>query len=536
MSSVHNDELRKKSLRIRGDAQCCRKLLRGDRTEKTLCVMVIHVVERYQPPKLLTTRRVGSAAGKSTSQERQQRRRGGTGKRSRQQRINNTSTTTPRVPRCLWILTFLILVMTCFLFYQQTHLLLHINFDLNFKATLFDDFTTSYNSSSSSKRINTNYNDTVYDSALGYFGEKKKKQERATIPATSNTNFTCSISLERPLISLPQVPNFIIAGAQKSGTTAIQKFLAEHPNIQVSTSKEPHFFDWYYPSSKQKDEYLLKKNMSVMETTESQLLCSLQETYFQDHFAANYTSGRSSPLLYCEKTPSYLFLTDVPERIFKTLPWGVKIIVILRNPVDRAYSHFKMSIRTKGKSFEELIDEEVACLNEVGLMNNAPLLSEYLKRAQNDEVPSIARVDVNGRNDYARFTIQYDKMNDMETKHWKHYRKMFTNNYLQRGMYTVQLLHWKKYFPINKNMLVIRYENFEEQPSVVFGQILDFLQLPRFIPAGGFETRHNTKTTIEQRTNKPISNTTRTYLNELFRPYNDLLADELGEEWRNAWK
>jgi hypothetical protein len=307
---------------------------------------------------------------------------------------------------------------------------------------------------------------------------------------------------------VPILPQFIIAGAQKCGTTALYQFLNQHPNIQASVTNEPHFFDWHYPSDIQKEEWLTHRNLST-DIPEPDFECALKEAY-----AENFVVPPNTPAgtLFFEKTPSYLFLTKVPELIHATCFWKPKIVVILRNPVDRAFSHFRMRLRTYGRSFEDLIDEEVQTLRSMGLSHAPTRNSNPHEGDPGFQMPNLTKAE-------------------SEDKHWKHYRRMFTNNYLQRGMYITQLLHWMRFFPLGESLLVVNYERFRANPQNVFFELLDFVGAPRFIPTDKFRTEHNSKGPPEH----PLSKETRNYLSALFRPYNDLLADELGEDWRGVW-
>ena len=126
-------------------------------------------------------------------------------------------------------------------------------------------------------------------------------------------------------------------------------------------------------------------------------------------------------------------------------------------------------------------------------------------------------------------------------------------------MYVTQLRHWLQYFTLANNsttnsnkssnatsnnnkdkqkdedkgsLLVLNYERFKKHPEQVFHQLLDFVGATTpFTPAEGFGTLHNHH---EDRrgTMRPE---TRRYLSAVFRPYNEELADILGEEWRGVW-
>ena len=107
--------------------------------------------------------------------------------------------------------------------------------------------------------------------------------------------------------------DFILAGAQKSGTTALHYFLSRHPDIAMGDQQEIHFFD--------NDELFIS-----------------EPDYEQLH--------KHYPLLALSKiagdcTPSYMYHEPAAERIFKYNP-KIKFLVLLRNPVDRAFAHWNM--------------------------------------------------------------------------------------------------------------------------------------------------------------------------------------------------
>lgn len=108
------------------------------------------------------------------------------------------------------------------------------------------------------------------------------------------------------------LPNFIIIGAQKSGTTWLYEVLKTHPKIKMAYDrKEVHFFDRYFDRG-------IK--------------------WYQERFPYDES------FLIGEATPKYIYDKDVPERIYNNLP-EVKLVLILRNPVERAYSQYKYLVQ-----------------------------------------------------------------------------------------------------------------------------------------------------------------------------------------------
>jgi hypothetical protein len=131
------------------------------------------------------------------------------------------------------------------------------------------------------------------------------------------------------------LPNFIIIGAPRAGTTWISKNIREHPEIFLPKIKELHFFDRDYEKG---IEYY--------------------ERFFE---------GSQRCKAIGEATPEYLYIKDVPALIKQHLP-DVKLILSLRNPVDRVYSRYwNAKARFKQNrdlSFEEKIKEKPIFLEE----------------------------------------------------------------------------------------------------------------------------------------------------------------------------
>ncbi len=115
--------------------------------------------------------------------------------------------------------------------------------------------------------------------------------------------------------------DFMIVGAQKSGTTAMAQFLSEHPAICMASPKEPHLFDAPAYNKQWNPE-------------------NFHEFYapFFKHYKGEVVSG--------EATPIYLFWPEVAAELYRYNP-QLKLIILLRDPVDRAISHYAME-RDKG--------------------------------------------------------------------------------------------------------------------------------------------------------------------------------------------
>jgi hypothetical protein len=135
------------------------------------------------------------------------------------------------------------------------------------------------------------------------------------------------------------LPDFIIIGAQKAGTSSLFYYLSQHPQILPSYKKEVHFFDGgTKPESNNYAEGI---------------------KWYQAHFPIKklMKSGQKT----FEASPLYMFNPLVAERIFKLLP-RVKLIVLLRNPTKRAISHYFHEQRHRKETlpiYEALQQEEL---------------------------------------------------------------------------------------------------------------------------------------------------------------------------------
>ncbi len=145
-----------------------------------------------------------------------------------------------------------------------------------------------------------------------------------------------------------------------------------HSSILASRRNELHFFDGRgkIPSS----------NASELSQDD---LCRARKQYAKFFEVNRLLKSSNGPVVASfEKTPRYLMMPNVPALIHAVCPWQPKIIVMLRNPIDRAYSLYKMN---KGgnndyPSFEEVVDQEIAEM-KVARLTTAPELSGFLNNS-----------------------------------------------------------------------------------------------------------------------------------------------------------
>lgn len=119
-------------------------------------------------------------------------------------------------------------------------------------------------------------------------------------------------------------PNLFIVGAPKAGTTSLYKYLTRHPDIFMSTPKEVNYFS----SGEIIRQQLYYKSYSVNTLKDYEQL---------------FINGKNKKIVG-EASVSYLFYPEVPEKIYKFNP-KAKIIILLRDPIERGFSHYLMDLR-----------------------------------------------------------------------------------------------------------------------------------------------------------------------------------------------
>lgn len=191
-------------------------------------------------------------------------------------------------------------------------------------------------------------------------------------------------------------PDFIIIGAMKAATSAIYEYLMQHPLVTHRLPKELHFFtlnfdqglDWYLSQFKSVKDNPLNQN-----------------------------------LLIGEASPSYLTSKEAPKRIYQLFP-EVKIIISLRNPADRAISHYY-------HQFNRVKDE------------TRPIELAFSQQ----EIDNLDKQPISK-----------------------------TSSYLHLGRYAHQIKNWLEIFP-SEQMLILNYHNLEKDPNHFMSQIYTFLDL-----------------------------------------------------------
>ena len=240
-------------------------------------------------------------------------------------------------------------------------------------------------------------------------------------------------------------PDFFVLGVQKGGTTTLYDALVQHPDIVPARTKEISFFDRHW-------------------------------SYGIDWYLHNFPQlTRGSTKITGEATPDYIFASEVPTRIRALATNTPKFIVLLRNPVDRAISHYFHALRLgiEQEPIERAFELEAQRLGETAGELVGPALDKRTNR--------------------------------------------FSFSYVERGYYAKQLTNWFEIFD-RSCFFIETSERFFSEPHAVLHSALEFLGLPE-VPLKRMSPKNTGRYT------SAIPKSVYSYLNTKFRDENQVLKD-----------
>ena len=205
------------------------------------------------------------------------------------------------------------------------------------------------------------------------------------------------------------LPDFIIIGTVRSGTTSLYYNICQHECVLTAAYDELGFFDSNY-----------------------HLGLNWYRSLFPTLFSKWAVKQKTQFAITGEDTPFYIWNPLVAKRILKILP-NIKLIVLFRNPVDRAYSNYHLAVRegSENLSFEDAIQVELKNLDKI-----------------NDNI----KQDVN------KYAI--------------------ARSYIAKGFYADQLKIWLELFRFEQ-LIIISTEDLESNPQKTLDNIYDFLKIPK---------------------------------------------------------
>ena len=205
-----------------------------------------------------------------------------------------------------------------------------------------------------------------------------------------------------PTFMVRRLPDFILIGAPKCGTTSMYSYIETHPDFVPPLRKEIHYYSIHY---------------------------RLTKVFYRAHFPLVFEEGSITG----EASPSYYWHPHAPGRVKKDLP-DVRLVMCLRNPVDRAYSDYWMQVRQGWEvlSFEDAIQQESG------------------------------RVD-----------SHYERVN-REPLYWAD--NLSRHAYVLRGRYQLHLRRWLDTFPRDR-ILFITIDQMKADPQGTFDRVCEHIGL-----------------------------------------------------------
>ena len=249
------------------------------------------------------------------------------------------------------------------------------------------------------------------------------------------------------------LPDFLIIGAKRCGTTTLYENLSEHPCIEKSAHDNIGFFN---------DNFLLGIN------------------WYKSHFPTmqkkKEIKKKYGKFVTYDVTTSYMRRNDTAIKIKETIP-DVKIIAILRNPVDRAYSEYNTNSKNESsnETFENLVLQEI---------------NTYHKIKDHDTEILIKKLKLIGK-----------------------------------GLYEIQLKKWFEIFS-RDSILILATEEFAIEPNSLYSKIFRFLELPEY------KIKNTQK--FNKNTYSIMSDKTRQILLDFYSSENKKLFNLIGQEF--DWK
>ena len=243
------------------------------------------------------------------------------------------------------------------------------------------------------------------------------------------------------------LPDFLVIGTQRGGTTSLFQALQRHPGIQGAPVKEVHYFDAHEDHG---------------------------EDWYRAHFPVRAEGGRVG-----EATPYYLFHPRCPASVHAMLP-EARLVVVLRDPVERAVSHHRHEVR-------------------------------WGQEPEADLARSLALESERTRGEEERLLREPGSFSHAHN-HW---------SYRARGEYARQLRAWLEHYPREQLHMVLSERLFAE-PERELARVQEHVGVePRDL--GSFPHANSAR-------GADLDPATRAELTEHYRPHNQELAELLGED------
>lgn len=159
-----------------------------------------------------------------------------------------------------------------------------------------------------------------------------------------------------------KLPDFIVVGANKGGTTSLYHYLKQHPDVYLSPIKEPHFFSKDIDTALFSKAFAQNKLQDIDAYVHGDMTTEYHAAFVREweHYRLLFKNAMNEKALG-ELSTSYLYSEVAAKEIYKALG-KIKIIIALRNPVQRAFSHYRMNLYTGNSNifnFSEALQEDL---------------------------------------------------------------------------------------------------------------------------------------------------------------------------------
>ena len=274
-------------------------------------------------------------------------------------------------------------------------------------------------------------------------------------------------------LGLNNLPDFLIIGAQKSGTVALSFYLNQHPKI-LGVKNEIYFFNT--------NNYLRGIN------------------WYKKKLPLRLKSNK----LIFEKTPGYCYYPESAERIYN-FKKNIKLILVIRNPIKRAFSgwnHYKKYYHSENNfSKEKLINDYNNLLGKEKAKDMVDFLSASEYKNFNDCINE--EIDIIRKN-----IFRYDP------------------SFVRRGLYFEQIQHYLNYFD-KKQLLIIESSELKNKKEEVLNQVTEFLGIPYFdFSKIDLKDAHRSDYKKDK-----IDDNSYKILKDFYKPYNEKLFDLIGTKY-----
>ncbi len=215
--------------------------------------------------------------------------------------------------------------------------------------------------------------------------------------------------------------NFFLVGAAKAGTTSLHNYLKAHPNLFFSPVKEPNYFSTDIQPENFSANYRKNTFLNTEKYFNNKPLKKLQLTFVRkkEHYQQLFENANGYKAIG-ESSTSYLYSETAAQNIKKYNPQA-KIIIIIRNPLERAFSHYLMALKFgfTSKSFQAAIKADI----------------------------------------------------ERKKKGWG-----ISELFIELGLYYKQIKRYLDHFPA-RQVKIFLFDDFEKNPEKVIGECFEFLEL-----------------------------------------------------------